>query len=69
VNSISTRPRRGELSISSNLLARALVGAEGDLVLMVGWPLDVLYLLCDQSDSAFVALCWDNSNSLSILSV
>jgi hypothetical protein len=52
-----------------NSLARALITAKGNLILVVGGSLDVLRLLGDQSDSAFVAFCWDDSDSLSFSSV
>ena len=52
-----------------NSLARALVATKGNLILVVGWSLDVLRLLGDQSDSALVAFCWDDSDSLSFSSV
>lgn len=58
-----------EKLIIGNSLARALVAAKRNLILVVGWSLDVLRLLGDQSDSALVALCWDDCNSLSFLSV
>lgn len=48
-----------------NSLARALVTGKGNLILVVGWSLDVLRLLGDQSDSALVAFCWDDSDGLS----
>ena len=34
---------------------------------MVGWALDMLCLLGDQSDSALVAFSWDNSDSLPVM--
>lgn len=52
-----------------NSLARALIVAKGNLILIVGWSLDVLRLLGDQSDSALIAFCWDDSDSLSFSSV
>lgn len=56
------------MAVVVDSLSCGLVCAKGDLVGGLSRSLWVLRLLGDQSNTSLVALSWDNSNGLSIIS-